>query len=113
MLASLLFKLGHPVEPAYASDTIQHPSQFSMLGNLALVKNNMRLRVNAGGDKGRRYLSGLLHQILWILPHCNGVQIDDAVEALMGCLQSDKVPNGAEIIAQMQIPRRLHPRQNP
>ncbi|GAA4526132.1 hypothetical protein GCM10023174_11850 [Chelativorans composti] len=40
------------------------------------------------------------------------MQIDDAVDALVRVLKRDELLQGPEIVAQMQVACRLHPREN-
>ena len=44
-----------------------------------------------------------------ILPHRDGVQIDDAIDAVVAVLQLDEALDGAQIIAEVQVAGRLHP----
>ena len=47
-------------------------------------------------------------QLGGILPHRYRVKIDDAIDAVVSLLQRDKLRDGAEIIAEVQIAGRLH-----
>jgi hypothetical protein len=40
------------------------------------------------------------------------MQIDDAIDAFVGVLELDPVHHGAEIVAEMQVPGRLHAGKN-
>src|SRR5690606_18563542 len=46
------------------------------------------------------------------LPYGDGVEIDHAVNALVGVLQADEVANGAEVVAEVQIAGGLHAGEN-
>jgi len=48
----LLFELRHTIEPAQTGNTIKHPCQLRMFGNLALIENDMSFRIDTAGDKG-------------------------------------------------------------
>ena len=62
----------------------------------------------AAGDEGRRDLARVVAQRQRVLRHGDGVQIDDAVEAVVGLLQLDEFDDRAEIVAKMQIAGGLH-----
>ena len=59
VLAGLLLELGHAVEPAQAGDAVEHPGELGMLGDLALVEDDVPLGIDAGGDEGGRDLADL------------------------------------------------------
>ena len=42
-----------------------------------------------------------------------GVHVDDAVDALVRLLHGDEALDGAEIVAEMQVPGRLHAGKHP
>src|SRR5262249_56517145 len=52
VLARLLLELGHAVEPAEAGDAVEHPGKLGMLGEPALVKYDVFLRVDTEGNEG-------------------------------------------------------------
>ena len=79
-----------------------------MFGDLALVEDDVLLRIDTAGDEGRGHLAGVARQFGGILPNRDGVQIDHAIDAVMAVLQIDEFDDGAEIIAEMQIAGRLH-----
>ena len=100
--------MGHAVEPADAGNAIEHPSKLGVLGDLTLVEDNVLLGVDATGKECSGYLAGRPRQFARILPHRDGVQIDDAVDAVIAILQCDKLGDRAEIVAEMQVAGRLH-----
>ena len=83
-----------------------------MLGNLALIENDVLFRIDAAGDEGRGHLTRIARQFRGILPHRNGMQIDHAIYAVVTPLQIDEFDDRAEIIAEMQITGRLHAGKN-
>ncbi len=83
-----------------------------MAGDLALVEDDVLLRVDAGGDEGRCHLAGVLGQLVGVLEHGDGVQIDHAIEALVLGLERHEFGDGAEIVAEMQVAGRLHARED-
>ena len=84
-----------------------------MLGDLALVEDDMLLGVDAGGDESRGDLADARFQLYRVLRDRDGVQIDDAIDAVMRALQFDEFDDRAEIIAKVQISGRLHAGKNP
>ena len=83
-----------------------------MAGDLALVEDDVLLRVDAGGDEGGRHLARVLGQLGRVLEHGDGVQIDHAIKALVLGLERHEFGDGAEIIAEMEVARRLHARED-
>ena len=113
VLAGLLLELGHAVQPAHAGDAVEHPGELGMGGDLALVEDDMRLGVDAGGDEGRRHLAGRGGELLRILPDRDRMHVDDAIDAVVGRLQLDEALDGAEIVAEMQVAGGLDARKDP
>ena len=48
-----------------------------------------------------------------LLPDGDRVHVDDAVDAVVAVLQLHEVDDRAEVVAEMQIPGRLHAGENP
>ena len=108
VLAGLLLELGHAVEPAEARDAVEHPGELGVLGDLALVEDDVLLRIDAAGDEGRGHFADRARQLGRVLPDRDGVQIDHAIDAVVALLQLDELDDRAEIIAEMQVAGRLH-----
>ena len=108
VLARLLLELGHPIEPAEPGDAIEDPGEFRVLGDPALVENDIGLRIDAAGEKGRGHLAGRALKLLGLVRQGHGVQVDDAIDARMSRLHGDEALDRAEIIAEVQIAGRLN-----
>ena len=108
VLAGLLLELGHAVEPAEPRDAVEDPGELGVLGDLALVEDDVLLRIDAAGDEGGGHLADRLRQLGRVLPDRDGVQVDDAIDAVVGLLQLDELHDRAEIVAEMQVAGRLH-----
>ena len=115
VLAGLLLELGHAAEPADARDAVEDPGQLGVAGDLALVEHDVLLRVDAGGDEGRGDLAGVAGELRRAAPDVDAlrdrVHVDDAIDAVMGFLHLHEVDDRAEVIAEMQIARRLDARK--
>ena len=109
VLAGLLLELGHAVEPAEPRHAVEHPGELGVLGDLALVEHDVLLRIDAAGDERRGHLADRLGQLVRVLPHRDGVQVDHAIDAVVAVLQLDELDDGAEVIAEVQVAGRLHP----
>ena len=109
VLAGLLLELGHAIEPAQPRHAVEHPGELGVLGNLALVEHDVLLRIDAAGDERRGHLADRLGQLVRLLPHRDGVQVDHAIDAVVRVLQLDEPDDGAEVVAEMQVAGRLHP----
>jgi len=69
-------------------------------------------RIDPAGEKGGGNLADRPRQFARLLPHRDGVQIDDAINAIKTVLQLDEPLNRAEIIAEMEVAGRLHAGEN-
>src|SRR5262249_28574227 len=69
------------------------------------------LGVDAGGDEGCGDLADRVRQLDRILPHRDGMQIDHAIDAVVALLQLDEFHDRAEVVAEVEIPGRLHARE--
>ena len=63
------------------------------------------------GDEGRGHLAGVARELGRAAPHRHRlrqrVHVDDAIDAVVGLLQLHEIDDRAEVIAEMQIARRL------
>ena len=108
VLARLFLELGHPVEPAEPGDAVQDPGKLGMLGDPALVEDDIGLRIDAAGEKGRGHLAGGALKLRRLVRQGHRVQVDDAIDARMGRLHGDEALDRAKIIAEVQIAGRLN-----
>src|SRR5690606_18061204 len=78
----------------------------------ALIEDDMLLRIDAGSEEGGGDLARLVGEI--VIDHLRGqrMQVDDAVDAVVGVLQGDELADGAEIIAEMEISGGLDARED-
>jgi len=117
ILASLLLELRHAVEPADAGDAVEDPGKLGVAGDLALVEDDVLLRIDAACDEGGRHFPGVPCKLGRPAPYVgrlrDRMQVDDAIDAIMRLLQFDEVHDRAEVIAEMQIAGRLDARKNP
>jgi hypothetical protein len=93
VLAGLLLELGHPVEPADAGDAVEDPGELGVRRTWLWLKRIERLGIDAGGEHRGRHLARV-GASLGILPDGDGVQVDDAVDALELVLQAHPVADG-------------------
>ena len=103
VLAGLVLELGHAVEPAEAGDAIEHPGELRMLGDLALVEDDVLRRIDAGGEERRRDFADLPVQVLGVLRHGDRVHVDHAIDAVMRLLHRHEALDGPEIIAEVEV----------
>src|SRR5262249_7190740 len=112
ILAGLFLERRHPVEPADARDTIKDPGELGMLRNLALVEDDVLLWIDTAGQERGRNLARRARQFVRVLPHSDGVKIDDTINTVIAILQRHELGNGTKIVAEMQIAGRLHAGKN-
>ena len=113
VLSGLLLELRHPAQPADPRHAVEDPGQLGVLGNLALIEHDMFLGIDTAGKKCRSHFPDGLREFGRILPERNRMQINDAVDAVVVPLQSHKLADRSEIVSQMQVAGRLHPRKDP
>ncbi len=113
VLAGLFLELGHPVEPAHARHAVEYPGQFRMFLHLALVENDRAFWVQPASQIGSRHFKDGLVQLFRFLPQGDGMHVHHAIDAFLGFLQFDPVQHCAQIVAEVQIARRLHAGENP
>src|SRR6185295_6647370 len=87
---------------------VEHPGELGVRRHLALVEHDRGLGVDTAGEERRGHLADVPAQLLWVLPHRDRMQIDHAVDARVAVLQPHEVADGAQIVAQMQVPGGLH-----
>ena len=112
VLAGLLLELGHAVEPAEPRHAVEDPGELGVAGHLALIEDDVAVGVDARGDEGRGHLVRVVGELVGVLEHGDGVEIDHAIKAVMLGLQRHEFGDGAEIVAEMQIARGLHAREH-
>ena len=79
-----------------------------MCFHLALHEDGALLRVQAASDIERRQFTGLAMKFLWVLGNGDGVHIHDAEEVLLLALFRHPAPDCTEIVANVQLSRRLY-----
>jgi hypothetical protein len=83
-----------------------------MLRHGRLVEDDMLLRIDAGGDEGCGNRADLAAQVGMDQLGGDGMQVDDAIDAVVVLLQRHELSDGAEIIAEMEIAGGLDARKD-
>ncbi len=112
VLASLFLELGHAVEPADPRYAVQNPSQLRMRADLALIEDDVLRGIDARRNKGRSNLARRFAQVRGVLPDGDRVQVHHAIDAAMRLLQRHEFGDGAKVVAEMEIARRLNAGEN-
>ena len=87
--------------------------QLYELGHLRLAEDDRPLRVDSGPDPVGEHLDPVLVDAGHVLvPRRKGVQVDDAVDALVLVLEGDPVLQRPEPVADVQPPGRPHAGEN-
>src|SRR5437899_9959002 len=85
VLAGLVLELRHAAEPAHAGDAVEYPGKLRVLVDLALVEDDVALRVNSGSEIRRRHLAGVAREPGRTAPNRQrlgqSMEIDDAIDA--------------------------------
>ncbi len=104
----LRFVLRHPFQPAHRRHAGQHPREFGVLRHRRLHHDGRVLRIDARRQEQRRRFQDLRAQLGRLLIHRDGVQIDDAEDALVVALDLDPILQRTQIVSNMQIAGRLN-----
>src|SRR6266702_4224676 len=70
------------------------------------------VRIDTRRDQDRRQLQGPAAKLRRILGDGDGVEVDDGVEAVIDILVWNPVPNGADVVPQVEVPGWLDPREH-
>ena len=108
VLSGFLLELRHAVQPPHPGDTVEDPGELGVAGDLALVEDDVALRVDAARDEGSRDLADLARQIRLDQRRGQRMHVDDAIDAIVLVLKLDEALERAEVIAEMQVSGRLH-----
>ena len=107
VLAGLVLELRHAVHPADARHAVEDPGKLGMLHHPALVEDDVLLRVDAGGEEGRGDRARLILEVIMHELRCQRMQVDHAIDAVGRVLQRDELLDRAEIVAEVEVARRL------
>ena len=108
LFGGLRLVLRHALQPADGGDAGEHPGEFGVRGNGGLHHDGAILRVDSGGQIERGDLEDFGAQFGGVLVDCDGVQVDDAENALVIVLDAHPVFQRAEVISDVKISGRLH-----
>src|SRR5438876_3125162 len=103
----LVLELRLTLELAQWRDGIQDPVELRVLGDVRLHEDDGPRRIDAGGEQPDRHVDRPLGQGRRIVGLRDGVLVNDAEQAVVLVLQLDPVLHGAEVIADVQLARRL------
>ena len=106
VLVGLVLELGHPLEIAEVRDRVEHPAQLGVLGHHRLQEQDRSVVDAARDDVDHRILDATRH-VLRRVGLGDRVIVDDAEDAAVLVLQRHPVADGAEVVSQMELPRRL------
>ena len=96
-----------PLEQAHAGDRREDPGQLGHLGHVRLAEEGRLRGVEAERQVVEGDVADVLAQERGVLDRRQGVVVGDEVEALALVLQRDVLPDGAEVVAEVQLARRL------
>ncbi len=82
-----------------------------MGGNFRLVEDDLFFSIHTGGNVGCSHFARVACKLFRVLPDCDCVHIDHAIDAFVSILKPHKMANGAQIIAQMKVAGGLNPRK--
>ena len=111
-LVRLLLELGHPLELADPGDRPQDPGEFGVLGHLGLVVEEGTVGVDPRRQHHLGRLQPGLSELHGVVGDRHGVQVDDAVVAVVAVLHLPPVVEGSDQVAEVQLAGGLDPREH-
>src|SRR5439155_24861284 len=91
----------------------EQPGELGVLGHVALAKERAALGIEPSGEQDGGGVVAALAQLRGIERDRDGVQVDDAEDALAALLACDVLDDRADVVAEVLPPRRLDPREDP
>src|SRR5438105_1939529 len=83
-----------------------------MFRNIGLDKDRRSFGVDAGGEINASEVECFLSQHFRVLRQCYGVEVNDAIKALILVLKRDPIFESAEVVSDMKLPRGLGTTEN-
>src|ERR1017187_4297698 len=108
LFGGLNLVLGHALQPADRGDTGEHPGELGVGWDGGLYHDGAGLRVDTSGQIDGGDLPNLGAKLGGFLENGEGVQVDDAEDALVLVLDADPIFERAEVIPDVEIAGRLH-----
>mmetsp|Transcript_14434 Transcript_14434/g.57521 ORF Transcript_14434/g.57521 Transcript_14434/m.57521 type:complete len:432 (+) Transcript_14434:1001-2296(+) len=113
LLDGLFLVLDHALEPVHRCRAVEQPGEFGVRRDVRLQEDGRLVGVDAGRHVRGGGLQRVLRELLGVVRHRDGVEIDDEVPRFRPFgRQLDPLPNGAEVVPEMQRARRLHARKH-
>jgi len=100
-------------QQAHGRDAGQDPRQLRHLGYVGLNPEDRLLGIQTEGEEIHGGIHGALAQRLAVLDRGERVIVDDEAEQFIMGLKLDHALHHGEIVAEMELSRRLDPRQDP
>ena len=114
LVPALVLELGHPAQLADGGGALEQPGQPGVLGDVALDEQGAHARGRApppGGLGASRAVRARSDG--GVVVEGQGVEVDDAEEGVVVVLVGHPVPEGAQVVAEVEVTARLHPGQDP
>ncbi len=96
-----------PLQQAHVRHRAENPGEFGNLGNIGLAEEDGAVGVESEGQVIQGDVQRVLPQCFRVVDGRQGVIVGDEIEALRLVLQGDVLANGAEVVAEVQLARRL------
>ncbi len=108
-----ILELGHAGELPKLGVAVQNPGQLGVLRHLALDEKDALLQVDAHGQQHGVAIQHVFPQGGGLLPDGDGVQVRQAVNALVLILQAHEILQGPQVVAQGEGARGLDQAEDP
>ena len=109
----LVLVLRHPLQRAHRRHRAEDPGELGVFGNRGLDEDRALLRIEPGGEPAERHVVDPPRHLGRGIVLRHRVEVHDGEDAGMLVLEAHPVLQGAEIVADVQLARRLHAAENP
>ena len=112
LMLRLVLELRHPAELAERRHRRQHPRQLGVFGHRRLHEQRRAIGIDAAREHVDRHRARARRHLRGLVRLRDRVVVDDAIEAAVLPLQRHPVPDGAQVVAEVQLARRLDTREH-
>ena len=104
----LLLELGHPLEITQGRHRVEEPRELGVLRDVRLNEQRAAVRLQSARDEGDGQVQHPPVQLLGLVGDRDGVEVHDAVDALVALRQLHPVLDRPEVVPQVDVSGRLN-----
>ena len=103
LAGTLVLELRHPLQLTHGGSALEQPCHLGVLDHVALDEQGAPIGVEPGGQQVERGVVGPAPQFGRVDVERQGVEVDHAVERIMGPLVLHPVADGPQVVAEMEV----------